>query len=188
MLLTVASPAGPGNYKKMHLKDMDEQLDFWNLMAYDYSGPWESRAGHQANLYPSQENPQSTPASTSAAVDYYISHGVAPSKLILGMPLYGRAFTATDGPGKPYRCVSCSSTPTRGETITDFDSGVGEGSWSKGVWDYKALPQAGANEIIDEKIGASWSYDANSRVMISYDMKEISQQKAEYIKKQGLGG
>lgn len=72
--------------------------------------------------------------------------------------------------------------------FTDFDSGIGEGSWENGVWDYKALPKAGAKEIMDEKIGASWSYDANSRVMVSYDTKETAREKAEYIKKHGLGG
>lgn len=138
-------------------------------MAYDYAGSWDPNAGHQANLYPSDNNPASTPFSTDKAIQYYTSHGVPSSKIILGMPLYGRAFLATDGPGKKF-------------------TEVGEGSWEKGIWDYKVLPKDGAKEENNKKVGASWSYDAGKKIMVSYDTKEIALQKVEYVKKEGLGG
>ncbi|KAL8760386.1 MAG: hypothetical protein Q9199_000009 [Rusavskia elegans] len=169
MQLSVACPAGAKNYEIMKLKAMDQYLDMWNLMAYDYAGSWDATSGHQANLYPSKENPSSTPFSTDAAIKYYTSHGVKASKIVLGMPLYGRTFLATDGPGKKY-------------------SEIGEGSYEKGIWDFKALPKDGAKEMLDKTIGASWSYDAGKKIMVTYDTKEMVQQKVEYIKKEGLGG
>ncbi|KAL9025296.1 MAG: hypothetical protein Q9196_005856 [Gyalolechia fulgens] len=168
-LLTVACPAGAHHYEKLRLKTMDAYLDFWNLMAYDYAGSWDSHAGHQANLYPSHAKPSSTPFSTAKAVEFYASRGVHPSKIVLGMPLYGRAFTATDGPGQAF-------------------SGTGEGSWEQGVWDYKALPKEGAKEYADEKVGASWSYDEGARVMVSYDTLGMAKKKVEFVKEWGLGG
>ncbi|KAL8704075.1 MAG: hypothetical protein Q9201_002775 [Fulgogasparrea decipioides] len=169
MLLTVACPAGPQNYEKLHMKDMDKYLDFWNLMAYDYSGSFDTHAGHQANLYPSKDNPASTPFSTAKAVEYYTSHGVASSKIVMGMPLYGRAFTGTDGPGGSF-------------------TGVPEGSWEKGIFDFKVLPKDGAKEHMDKKVGASWSYDAGQKMMVSYDSLDMAREKVGYIKDKKLGG
>jgi len=167
--LTVACPAGPQNYKIMDIAGMDRYLDFWNLMAYDYAGSWDQVAGHQANLKASRSNAGATPFNTEQAVEHYRKQGVAASKIVLGMPLYGRAFENTDGLGKPF-------------------SGVGQGSWENGVFDYKALPLPGAEERFDEESRATYSYDPARRHLVTYDTPSMAREKAEWIKKNGLGG
>ncbi|THV05045.1 glycoside hydrolase family 18 protein [Dendrothele bispora CBS 962.96] len=161
-LLTIAAPCGPQNYEKLHIKAMDQYLDFWNLMAYDFAGSWDKISGHQANIF-------SGDVSASKAVSYYISHGVAPPKVILGVPLYGRSFLNTDGPGKPF-------------------SGIGQGSWEAGVYDYRALPLPNSYVMRDEQAKASWTYDYNNREMISFDDEQVAKWKGEWIRKMGLGG
>lgn len=148
---------------------MDRYLDFFNLMAYDFAGSWDATAGHQANLYPSKSNSASTPFSIDVAVKYYISQGVYSNKIVLGMPLYGRAFENTDGLGKPF-------------------SGTGQGTWENGVHDFKKLPLVGAHEICDNEAGATYCYDSAKRVLVSYDTVEMARKKSEYIEKKGLGG
>ncbi|KAJ5884716.1 Endochitinase B1 [Penicillium taxi] len=160
---------GPTHYQQLDITGMSQYIDFWNLMAYDYSGSWDTVAGHDANVYASTSNVASTPFNTDQAISYYISQGVAAKNIVLGMPLYGRSFMETDGPGTNY-------------------SGIGSGSWENGVWDYKALPLTGADVFELDQPVASYSYDSSQRMMVSYDTPAVVQMKAAYIESQGLGG
>ncbi|KAJ4286914.1 Chitinase 4 [Collariella sp. IMI 366227] len=168
-LLTIAAPAGPQHYSKLNLGEVAAALDFINLMAYDYSGSWDPNTAHQANLYPDPSNNASTPFSTETAITAYLAAGVPASKIILGMPIYGRGFTNTEGLGKPY-------------------NGIGEGTWEKGIWDYKVLPRAGSSVVYDEVAGATYSYDSSTKELISFDTVEMVQKKVAYLKQKGLGG
>ncbi|PFH53307.1 glycoside hydrolase family 18 protein [Amanita thiersii Skay4041] len=162
-LLTIAAPCGPEKYKKLHIEEMNKHLDFWNLMAYDFSGAWDSAANHQANLHGGSIN-------GAQAVNWYATQGVPRSKLVLGIPLYGRSFLNTKGaPGSPF-------------------SGVGLGSWEAGIYDYRALPLPGSKVSRDQQAVASWSYDVKTKELISFDNEEVGKWKGEYIKTEGLGG
>ena len=136
-LLTLSLPAGPDHFKWFDVPRLTPYVDFMNLMGYDYAGQgFSDYSGHMANVYKSISNPRATNFSTQDAVDYYMANGLPPSKFTLGMPLYGRSFANTAGPG------------------TNFTVG-GDGSWEAGVWDYKALPFNDSRIHYDEDIMAT---------------------------------
>ena len=155
-------PCGEDHYVIMDLKEMNKYLDIFYLMAYDFNGSWSSKTGHQSNLYGSD-------LSTDKAVKYYIRKGVDNDKIVIGMPMYGRAFQNTDGLGSSY-------------------NGVGEGTWEQGVYDYKKLLRQGAVEYFDEKLVASYSYSSSDREFVTYDNPQVVYQKTDYIKRNNLRG
>lgn len=87
----------------------------------------------------------------------------------MGIPLYGRSFMNTAGPGTPF-------------------SGIGPGSWEQGVYDYRSLPLLNAQVFLDDKALASWSFDRQKKEMVSFDSEEVARWKGEYIAKEQLGG
>ncbi|KAG9077319.1 hypothetical protein FRC06_008983, partial [Ceratobasidium sp. 370] len=134
-------------------------------MAYDYAGSWSTTSDDQANLY----GPTNSQTDTDTAVKWYIANGAATSKIAMGMPLYGRAFEQTNGIRQPF-------------------NGIGTGTWEAGVYDYKALPIAGAQVVENLALGSSYSYDSSKKELVSYDTPNIIRQKAAYIKSKGLAG
>ncbi|KAF4457844.1 Chitinase 1 [Fusarium austroafricanum] len=166
-LLSIAAPAGPGNYRKLHLEKIGQTVDQINLMAYDYVGGWDKISGHNANLFPYNDGAKTF--NTDEAIRGYIDAGVPAKKIVLGMPIYGRSFEGNSGLGKSY-------------------SDVGEGSWERGVWDYKELPKAGAVIKYDTHAQAYYSYDDSTNELISYDTPDVVRKKVDYILNHGLGG
>ncbi|KAG8952974.1 Endochitinase 1 [Tulasnella sp. 424] len=160
--LSIAAPCGPDHYQKLHAKEMDRYLDMWNLMAYDYSGSWDKIANHQANVY-------NGPISGSKATEWYTRQGIAPNKLVIGLPLYGRSFLNTKGPGHSF-------------------SGVGPGSWEAGSYDFRALPLPGSTVHHDSDALASYSYDPAKKEFITFDDAIVAKWKAEWIIKEDFGG
>ncbi|RCH89828.1 hypothetical protein CU097_009480 [Rhizopus azygosporus] len=162
LLLTVAVPCGPDHYRKLRLTEMQPYVDLFYLMAYDYAGSWDSVADHQAAVYGGRLN-------TEQAVQHYIACGIPPYKLVVGMPLYGRGFCNTAGPGHPFQ-------------------GLPRGTWEEGQFDYKTLPKPGAVEYHDFDRLASWSYDPQAREFITYDTPQMVAAKCNYIQQRRLGG
>lgn len=160
--LTIAAPAGLEQAQRLRVREMDPYLTFWNIMSYDLSGSWDSTANHQAALYGPGPN-------IHATFQFYLSTGIPPYKLVMGMPLYGRAFEHTKGPGHPFK-------------------GTGKGSWEDGTWDYKHLPLEGSREIYEENIVAASCFDEKKAKFVTYENCQSASAKVKYIHSNALGG
>jgi chitinase len=186
--LGISAPAGPQRYNILPIKEMDHYVDNWNLMAFDYQGPGFSNfTGHLSNVYASKTNSKSTdgwnaekrefvPFNTKAAIDYYKANVASPTKIILGMPLYGRSFAnvvdlSKDGRGMGQRF-----------------NGSGEGTWEPGTLDYKVLPLNGSKVYTDKETLTSWSWDEKKMELVTFDTPKVAVSKTDYLKKEGLGG
>ncbi|KAA1477051.1 hypothetical protein DENSPDRAFT_867476 [Dentipellis sp. KUC8613] len=163
--LTSAVSAGADNYANLVVPQMNSALTYWNLMAYDYAGSWLTFADNQANLYGGAR----TGVSTDMAVKHFLSAGADADKIIMGIPLYGRAFEQTTGLGAPY-------------------NGVGTGTIQAGIYSYTTLPLAGAQVFENTTDVSSYSYDSAKQELVSYDTPHIVTLKAQYVQSKGLGG
>lgn len=92
-------------------EDLDKKVDFFTLMAYDFHYGGSENAGPVDPLYPYKNGYD---YSISRSVTYYTAAGIPPSKLILGLPYYGREwqtisndpFARTTGKATSSRTVS----------------------------------------------------------------------------------
>jgi chitinase len=103
-LLTVDGPAGNVNSSgSWELADVAQTVDWINLLTFDFHGLWESWTDFNS---PFSLDPKEPPVggaaiqstwTTKGTVDYYLANGVAPDKLVLGVPFYGKRYVGVPG-------------------------------------------------------------------------------------------
>lgn len=89
-ILTAALGAGKDTMDNAYdLPKLSKYLDFIHMMCYDYHGTWDGVVGANAPLKGLAGDDF---LSVKYTINYMISHGVSPYKLVLGLPMYGRNF------------------------------------------------------------------------------------------------
>ncbi len=157
-LLTTALPTGTYCLKHLDLIALSSVLDFINLMAYDFYGPWTPQSGHHAALYGDR--------SGAAGVQYLLRHGFPAAQTVLGIPAYGRVFHGVSNVGQP--CAPCDeseATVEYGDFMQNLDATIIQ---------------------TDRTLCAAWAQDAAS--FTSFDNPTTVAVKAEYVRSLGLAG
>jgi len=91
LYLTIATGASPEFLTHTEMNKVQQYVDTVNLMAYDYYEPdSDAITGHHAPLFTNPADPKKI--SADASVKQYEQAGVAPAKIVLGVPFYGHVW------------------------------------------------------------------------------------------------
>jgi GH18 family chitinase len=173
--ISVASPAGLDKIANFNLPGLAPHVDFFNVMTYDFHGTWESTTGHQAAF-----TGDSNGYDVETAVKAYLDAGVPAEKIVLGAPLYTRAWSgvAEGGDGG----------------YAEGSSGAAPGTFEAGNYDYKDLlarvqdPNSGWQLYWDDTAQASYLYNASEDIFSSFETPTSIALKAQWAEELGLGG
>lgn len=171
-ILSAAVSAGVSTIESGYeIPQISQHLDFINLMAYDLHGSWESFTGFNAPLYANDQ------LNVDFAVDYWLSHGCPPEKLILGLGTYGRSFSlsnsAANQPGD-----SAKGAGSRGRL-------TGEGGFLAYYEICENLNQ-GWTSVFDNNAQTPYAYKSDQ--WVGYDNELSLRIKAQYAMSKNLGG
>lgn len=86
-----------------------ENSDFVNLMTYDMHGGWEGKVGLHSALYRGPAD--QTTSNVHESVQLLLRYGIDPSKLIVGIPAYGYAFTLANANNNGIGAAASSAAP-----------------------------------------------------------------------------
>ena len=173
--ISVASPAGYDKISNFNLAGLAPSVDFFNLMSYDFHGTWDKTTGHQSAF---TGDPNGYDIKT--AVGLYLAAGVNPNKIVLGAPLYTRAWSGVaDGGDGGY---------------AEAASGAAPGTFEAGSYDYKDLlaqlqdPASGWKLYWDDNAQAAYLYNATQKLFSSFETPTSVAQKSEWAQALGLRG
>lgn len=169
-LLTIAASPDANKITPINWKALHPNLDFINVMAYDFAGSWSTKTGFNAPLY---EVPGADPGSADTAMKAYLAAGIPSDKLVLGVPFYGRGW----------------------KEVKDVNNGLfqpyGDIPGTEGSFEYRELASfwiAHSDRHWDETGKVPWLFIPKTGMMISYDDAESLTAKTAYVKEHNFGG
>jgi chitinase len=173
-LLTVAAPAGQWAVARFDLARLHPLVDWINLMAYDLANASSEITAFHAPLFASSDDPRKDAKrlSADAAVKTYLAAGVPPSKIVLGVPFYGRGWTGAAPTSHGLFQKHARPTPEK----------------SRDTWTYKEITTMYGTQYYHPEAQAPWLYDDRTGNLVTFDNPRSLAAKADYVLKQRLGG
>ncbi|ESO03402.1 hypothetical protein HELRODRAFT_80436, partial [Helobdella robusta] len=172
MHLSIAIPASKENIDNAYeLHKIKNNLDFIGIMSYDYHGAWDRVTGHNSPLNAKDNLALVMQQEFCQCVARRFMRTLEPSKIVVGMALYGRCFTLADpknnGLGAPVTGPCPAGTYTR------------EG----GILSYYEVKFKLSNGMMLQS-----PYLVSGNVWVGYDDQKSLAKKLESVKSKNYGG
>ncbi|MBA4053775.1 MAG: chitinase [Marivirga sp.] len=167
--VSTALPCFPKLFEVTEMGKVSEYLDFVNIMAYDFYVSGDT-AGHHSNLFPSEN--YDLEDSGDKAYKEFTKAGVPSTKLVLGIPFYGRSWIM-------------KTADNRGIN-RQVDSTVRGGGYTF-IKDSMMI-RPGLVRYWDEKAKAPYLWNDETRLLVVYDDEESVKLKCEYVKEKNMAG
>ncbi|CAN9232966.1 unnamed protein product [Alternaria alternata] len=172
--LTITLPASYWYLQHFDLVNLEKSVDWFNIMSYDLHGTWDKGNKWTGNVL----NPHTNLTEIDAALDLLWRNDVDPTKVVMGVAFYGRAFSATSE-----SCLEPGCT---------YESGGQKGKCSREVG---ILLNSEIDDMVTANAGSVTLYKKEAAKVatwgnqwISYDDEETLQMKSEYAQTLCLGG
>ncbi|PQA58408.1 glycoside hydrolase family 18 protein [Siphonobacter curvatus] len=171
-LLTSATGGDTAFVSHTELGKAAKYLDYVNIMTYDLYHGNDVVTGHHSPLYQSKLGDYSRNSSDDA-VKGHVKAGVPISKIVLGVPFYGRGWTNV----KPEQNGLFQPTTDTKHSFTSYTELTN-----------KYINKNGYTRHWDEASKVPYLWNPETKSFISYCDEESMQYKMDYIKKQGMAG
>ncbi|HEV7816056.1 MAG TPA: glycosyl hydrolase family 18 protein [Janthinobacterium sp.] len=175
--LTAAIGAGTEKIAQTEPALYAQSMDWVNVMSYDFHGAWESKTNFHAPLYHDAADPSTgVVASYNAndAIQALVNAGMPRSKILLGVPFYGRGWQGV-------------AAGPNGNGLYQAASGGAAGTYETGINDYK---------VLITKTGSRWYHPVTKELYLftsggewwSYDDPTVIASKMQFVRDQSLHG
>jgi chitinase len=167
-VITIAVPAHYWSVPYSAAPQLIPYIDYWNIMTYDFHGPWSSHAGLLSALFPTASDPvDGNKTNLQYSLNYWLQRGVPKDHILMGIPCYGRGF-ATKAWG-----TKTDEKPLHEELAYRQILPLLDAGWIK-HWDNEAK--------------VPWLELPGTDQRITYEDPQSVQLKAQWAKEQGVAG
>ncbi|GAB4043697.1 glycoside hydrolase family 18 protein [Spirosoma jeollabukense] len=170
-LLTAATGGDTAFVKHTELGNAQKYLDYVNIMTYDLYHGNDRQTGHHSPLYQSDKVPHARNGSVTA-VEGHIQAGVPASKIVLGLPFYGRGWADAKA-----RNNGLYQPASGKHSFISYDELVAA-----------FINKNGFTRHWDDVAKSPYLWNPTSRIFISYADPESLKNRVDYVKSKHLAG